>query len=31
VLAEIEEISKATLQSIGIATMLKLIHRQQRR
>ena len=31
VLAEIEEISKATLQSISIATMLKLIQRQQRR
>jgi len=30
VLAEIEEISKATLQSISIATMLKLIQRQQR-
>lgn len=31
VLAEIEEISRATLQSISIATMLKLIQRQQRR
>jgi Rrf2 family protein len=31
VLAEIEEISRATLQSISIATMLKLIRRQQRR
>jgi Rrf2 family protein len=30
VLAEIEDISKATLQSISIATMLKLIRRQQR-
>ncbi len=31
VLAEIEDISRATLQSISIATMLKLIQRQQRR
>lgn len=30
VLAEIDEISRATLQSISIATMLKLIQRQQR-
>ena len=31
VLAEIDEIARATLQSISIATMLKLIQRQQRR
>ena len=30
VFAEIDEISKATLQSISIATMLKLIERQRR-
>jgi len=30
VLAEIDDIAKATLQSISIATMLKLIQRQQR-
>ena len=31
IVTEIEEIAKATLQSISIATMLKLIERQQRK
>ena len=31
ILTEIDEIAKATFQSISIATMLKLIERQQRR